>query len=325
MKTGFAALGGFLLAAVIACGITFYEAPLRVNDWRIRMHLRQQHVLSEYAEVDGYRIHYFEAQIPFTRHHGPNVPLVLIHGLGSRGEDWSGLIPTLAAKGFHVYALDLLGYGRSPKPDIQYTVSEQEKLVADFMDAVGVPHADVIGWSMGGWVALKLTLDHPEKVDRLVVYDSAGVYFPKTFDASLFTPNDIAGLDKLTGMLSPRPHGELPKFVSRDAIETLQANAWVIDRSVASMLSGHDLLDFRLHRITQPTLIVWGGADQLIPLSAGVEMHQKIAGSSMLVVDGCGHLAPQECARPVLKGTVDFLRANPPLVGVEREVAGTQK
>ncbi len=87
------------------------------------------------------------------------------------------------------------------------------------------------------------------------------------------------------------------------------------------MESGRDLMDFKLGEIHQPTLIVWGKLDQLIPLAAGEELHRKIAGSSMLIVDGCGHLTPGECWRPVLHGTLDFLTAQPPLLGVEKTVA----
>jgi pimeloyl-ACP methyl ester carboxylesterase len=244
-----------------------------------------------------------------------------VHGLGSRGEDWSGMIPTLAANGFHVYALDLLGYGRSSAPDVDYSIRLEEKTVADFMKAVKLDRADIGGWSMGGWVVLKLAVDHPDLVRRLVVYDAAGVYFPATFEGSLFTPSDRDGLFKLQQMLTPEPK-PMPGFIADAAIEKLQGSAWVLDRSVASMTGGKDLLDFQLHRIEKPTLIVWGSEDVLIPLAAGQTMHRKIPGSNMLVVDGCGHLAPSECSKPVTEGTVDFLKAVPPERGIERTVAG---
>jgi len=311
-----------LVVVGLVCGVTFYFQPLWVSDQMIRMHLRVQKVQSQYVEVDGYKIHYFEAVPPARlRVLGDGPPLVLIHGLGSRGEDWSGLIPTLAAHGFHVYAPDLLGYGRSSKPDVDYSIGLEEKTIVDFMKAVHLDRADVGGWSMGGWVALKLTIDHPEMVKRLVVYDSAGIYFPPTFDAELFTPTDSVGIARLTAMLTPHPK-PLPGFVTNAAVRKLQENGWVIRRSVRAMEGGKDLLDFQLHRIDRPTLIVWGGADQLIPLSVGEAMHQKIADSSMLIVDGCGHLAPGECSKPVLAGTLNFLQAYPPLKGWERTVPG---
>ena len=198
-------------------------------DQQIRFHLWRDGVKSEYVEAGGYRLHYFEA----SPAGGAGTPLVLVHGLGARGEDWAAMIPALAAQGFHVYVPDLLGYGRSPKPDVDYSISLEEQTVAQFMQAVHVPRADVGGWSMGGWVAMKLALDHPEMVDRLVVYDSAGVYFPATWEPELFTPVDLAGVRKLMAILSPKPR-PLPEFAAEAMrCESCRANAWVVQRSMS--------------------------------------------------------------------------------------------
>jgi pimeloyl-ACP methyl ester carboxylesterase len=285
-----------------------------VADQQIRLHLWREGVKSEYVEAGGYRLHYFEA-LPASGQAGK--PLVLVHGLGARGEDWSAMIPALAGQGFHVYVPDLLGYGRSPKPDVDYSISLQEETVAEFMRAMHVPRADVGGWSMGGWVVMKLALDHPEMVDRLVIYDSAGVYFPATWEPELFTPADIVGVKKLMALLSPKPR-PLPNFASEAALRKLERNAWVIRRSMTAMTSGRDLLDFRLQGISQPMLIVWGAQDDLIPLSAGEAIHKRVPQSVLNIVDGCGHLAPAECPRPVIEGTVEFLKAEPPMRGGEK-------
>ena len=307
---------------LLLAAATFLLEPLWVADNVVRYKLWRQHVRSETVEVEGNAVHYFEA-MPST---GPDAAgagrtLVLVHGLGSRGEDWSPLIASLAAAGFHVYVPDLLGYGRSAKPDVDYSITLEEELVANFMQALEIERADLGGWSMGGWIALKLAADRPELVDRLMVFDSAGVYFPPTFDVSLFTPTDAAGLSHLIAMLTPQPK-PLPGFASRAAISRLQENAWVVERSVHAMESGRDLMDFKLGEIRQPTLVIWGKLDQLIPLSVGEKIHHGVAGSSMLIVDGCGHLTPSECSKPVIRGMVDFLTAEPPLHGAEKTVAG---
>jgi pimeloyl-ACP methyl ester carboxylesterase len=307
-------IAAVVLIVALGAGLVFFENPLWVSDQNIRFRLWREHVHSKYVDAGGYRLHYFEAK-PTDGSDG--TPLVLIHGLGSRGEDWAELIPRLAAAGFHVYAPDLLGYGRSPRPDVNYSISLQEATVVQFLQAVHVAHADVGGWSMGGWVAMKLTLDHPEVVDRLVVYDSAGIYFPATFDASLFVPADEAGVRHLMAMLSPKP-AELPNFAAKAALRKLQSNGWVINRSVNAMVSGRDLMDFRLHNIRRPTLVVWGSADELIPLSVGERIHAGIPGSVLNVMEGCGHLAPAECWKPVLESTVSFMRAKPAMAGGER-------
>ena len=87
------------------------------------------------------------------------------------------------------------------------------------------------------------------------------------------------------------------------------------------MTNGRDLLDFRLHGITQPMLIVWGAQDELIPLSAGERIHKSVPQSVLNLVEGCGHLAPAECAGPVVEGTVEFLKSEPPMRGGEKTFA----
>jgi len=303
-----------LVLVAVAAGLIFYRYPLWVADQQIRFHLWREGVKSEYVEAGGYRLHYFEA-LPANGQEGR--PLVLVHGLGARGEDWAAMIPALAAQGFHVYVPDLLGYGRSPKPDVDYSISLEEQTVAQFMQAVHVPRADVGGWSMGGWIVMKLALDHPELVDRMVIYDSAGVYFPATWDSELFTPGDVVGVKKLIAMLTPKPR-PLPGFAAEAALRKLERNAWVIRRSMKAMTNGRDLLDFRLYQISQPMLIVWGAQDELIPLSVGEAIHKSVPQSVLDIVEGCGHLAPAECPRPVIEGTVDFLKAEPAMRGGER-------
>src|SRR3979490_700430 len=303
-----------LVLGVVAAGLIFYRYPVWVVDQQIRFHLWREGVKSEYVEAGGYRLHYFEAS---PGNGGGGMPLVLVHGLGARGEDWAAMIPALAAQGFHVYAPDLLGHGRSPKPDVDYSISLEEQTVVQFMQAMHVPRADVGGWSMGGWIVMKLALDHPEMVDRLAVYDSAGVYFPATWEPELFTPAVRVGVKKLRERLSPKPR-PLPNFAAEAALRKLEGNAWVVKRSMSAMTNGRDLLDFRLHGITQPMLIVWGAQDELIPLSAGERIHKSVPQSVLNIVEGCGHLAPAECPRPVIEGAVEFREARRPMRGGEK-------
>jgi pimeloyl-ACP methyl ester carboxylesterase len=296
-----------LFLLLFAGGLTFYLRPLWVNDQIVRYKLWREGVQSKYIEVDGYRIHYFEANPP----NGNGTPLVLIHGIGARGEAWAPDIAALAAQGFHVYVPDLLGYGRSPHPDVDYAISLEEKTVYDFMDALAIRNADIGGWSMGGWIAIRLTLDHPDRVHRLVVYDSAGIYFHPDFDGSLFAPSDAAGFATLRHTLSPL-ETKIPDFAVNAALDFLAENRWIIQRSFDAMENGRDLVDFRLRDMHTPTLIVWGSVDHLIPLSVGQQMHEEIPNSAMVTLTGCGHLAPAECPTPTIKATVDFLKAEPP-------------
>lgn len=307
-------LVGFLLLLVVVAGLVFYTNPLWVSDNVLRFKLWRQGVRSEYVDAGGYHVHYFEAKPA----QGEGTPLLLVHGLGARSEEWAKMIPAMAELGYHVYALDLPGYGRSSKPEgADYSIRMEEAAVVSFMQAVHLQHADIGGWSMGGWIVMKLALDHPGMVDRLAVYDSAGVYFPADFGSELFLPTDAAGVQRLLRALSPISRG-MPDFVVRDVLRKIALGGWVVSRSMASMFDGRELLDFKLHDIKQPTLVMWGSADRLIPLEAGRRIHAGIPNSVLAVVKGCGHLTPSECAVPVIEETDAFFKAQPPMQGGEK-------
>jgi len=225
----------------------------------------------------------------------------------------------LKRAGFHVYAPDLLGYGRSPKPgDSDYSIATQEQFVADFIQSIGLQKPDIGGWSMGGWIALKLALDHPDMVDRVVVYDPAGIKFDGSADrAMIFHPTTPDDVNKLQAMMEPEAK-PLPAFVANDALRVLQADGMVTDRSMAAMQTGKDALDTRLAGMTEPLLIVWGSLDRLIPLSAGETMHGLVPKSELDVVEGCGHLGPRVCSGREAAATADFLKANPAPAGLVR-------
>ena len=299
-------------------GGTFYWNPLWVNDQQIRYHLWRAGVRSQYVSVRGDRIHFFEAVPPDGT---PGKPLLLLHGLGSRGEDWAPLIPGLAAAGFHVYAPDLLGYGRSEKPQWPCcSVQVEEDVVLHFIQATGMARADsagrpapidLAGWSMGGWIAAKLALDDPAFIDRLVLYDSAGITIQPNFPRDAFVPTDAAGLARLMALLMPHPP-RLPGFVMRASLRRLKSNGRIVQQSMDSMQTGAGLLDTRLSEIRQPTLVMWGMADILIPPAVGEAMHREIPNSVFEGIAGCGHLAPSQCPRPVLEGTVSSSRRSLP-------------
>src|SRR5688500_16261649 len=120
----------------------------------------------QHVEVDGIDVAYVDSG-------GDGPPIVLVHGLSSSIGFWEYQVPTLA-RTHRVLALDLPGYGASGRPDAPCTPPWYADLVAGFMDAVGVPSAVVMGHSMGGQIALTLALDHPGRVEALVLSAPAG-------------------------------------------------------------------------------------------------------------------------------------------------------
>jgi len=313
MKT----LGRLLLGLVVlgaALGVTFYLRPLWVQLQATHLGLFLDRVQSNYVLTPEGRVHYYEAEPAVT---GGGTPLVLVHGLGDRAESWAPMLVRMKQAGFHVYALDLLGYGRSPKPgDSDYSIATQEKLVVDFIQALGLQRPDLGGWSMGGWIALRLALDHPDLVDRVAVYDSAGIRRQVGGGPGVFHPTTEADMQRLADLLEP--HGRpLPEFVLRDALRKFAGQQWVVDRGMQSMQTGRDLLDDRLPGLTEPLLIVWGADDRLLPVEVAQRLQALDPRAELDVVEGCGHLAPKDpgCDDRVAAATAAFLHTNPAPVG----------
>src|SRR5204863_3640946 len=138
------------------------------------------------------------------------------------------------------------------------------------------------------------------------------------FDSNLFHPTTTEQVQQLLAWLTPQA-SRIPNFVARDIIRELRPTRWVVDRAMKSMHTGADLLDDKLQSVQAPVLIVWGEQDILIPMACGETMRQKIPGSSLAIFDGCGHLAPVECADRILPVTLKFLQAEPVPIPSRRE------
>ena len=301
-----------IAVVVIALGGYVFWNPYWLIDHSVNLYLKEKGIQHKYVTVDGYNIHYLEAK---PAGGGPDKPLLLVHGLGARAADWAKVIPAMSAGGYHVYALDLLGYGQSPKPlEGDFSLDSEERITIGFLRALNIPKADVAGWSMGGWVALKLSLDHPEMVRRLMLYDSAGLYFVLDFPPSLFSPHDRESFEALMDKIEPDHRRiNIPAFVIPGMIRRFQVNQYIVQQTFASMLHGREILDFRVHNLKMPVLIVWGTEDHLTPLEMGLRLHDSVSQSVFLGVRKCGHLTAAECPEPVIDATLKFLNAEPPL------------
>lgn len=297
-------MAAVLLIMLVGC-TAFWFYPVWMIEQALSIFLWSHGIRSEYIAVDGHRVHYLVA--------GQGEPVVLIHGLGSRAEDWANLIPTFAKGGYRVYALDLLGYGKTDRPlGASYSIREEAALVQDFLDAKGLARVNLGGWSMGGWVALRVASDAPKRVERLMLFDSAGIRFDMRFPPDIFVPDTPEKLANLNSWLMSKPPS-IPAFLARDMLRTMSGHHWVIRRSVASMLTGNDLMDGKLSALKMPVLIVWGSEDRLIPAMSGIVMHQEIPQSVLAVFGGCGHLAPGQCADRIGPRTLEFLHSQSPI------------
>jgi len=290
------------IAVIVSVAAGFWERPLSYFNALTAVQMRLGGARSRYVTVAGHRLHYYVTG-PET---GP--PVVLVHGLGGRCEDWRNLAPYLVHAGFRVYMPDLPGYGRSDRPaDFSYSIPDEAQAVAGFMDALGLKQVELGGWSMGGWIAQYLAASRPERITRLVLFDSAGLNVAPAWNTELFTPVSAMELDQLDVLLMPHPPA-VPSFVAADILRVSRERAWVIHRALKSMLTGRDATDKLLPQLRMPVLIVWGELDHITPVDQAATMQRMVPQSQLDVIPNCGHLAPVQCADLIGPKVAEFLR-----------------
>jgi pimeloyl-ACP methyl ester carboxylesterase len=287
---------------IVLAGIGFWARP--VSYYNEAMYLREffSGVESRSVQVAGYRVHYLVE--------GPadGSVVVMVHGLGGSAEDWRNLVPYLVRAGYRVYMPDLPGYGRSEKPvEFSYSVRDEAEVVVGILDALGLKQVDLGGWSMGGGIVQHVAFRHPERVRKLMLFDSIGLDQKPVFDVRLFTPATPAEIDQLDALLYPHPH-RIPGFVARDILRISNRNAWVIHRALDSMSTRQDATDNMLPQLKMPVLIVWGNVDRLLPLELGETMHRLVPQSELVVTFGCGHMAPVQCTDRIGPKVAEFVK-----------------
>lgn len=293
------AISGAALFVAAAAG--FFEWPITYYDGFTGAAVWLRGFRSRWIKVNGYRLHYYVA--------GPEdgSPVVLIHGLGGRAENWRGLAPYFVKAGYRVFMPDLLGYGRSPMPEeFSYSVRDEAALMIAFMRTLGLGSVDLAGWSMGGWVAQLIAGQAPHQVRHLMLFDSAGLNVRPQWDPEIFSPSTPEQLELLQRILEPDPF-PIPGFLARSILRACESRNWVIRRAIHDMYSGHDVTEKLLPRLQMPVFIGWGEKDECISVQQAAQMHSLIPDSELHVLPGYGHLAPLDGARYLGPQAVSFL------------------
>ena len=240
---------------------------------------------------------------------GKGPALILVHGLGASLAIWGENITPLS-QGHTIYALDLPGHGKSEKPtQIDYGAPAGAHFLAGFMNTLGVGRATLIGNSAGGLITALCALTYPQRVERLVLVDSAGLgrqlpwflrFSSVPFLGELLqTPNVLNAKNMIRSIFyDPRP-------VDRDvATELMQArNLPHAKRSVLKAIrSGVNLRGLRrnmlvLHRlkdVSMPLLIIWGQEDRIVPVSHAYRAAEVLRDCKVHVIPRCGHWPQME-------------------------------
>jgi pimeloyl-ACP methyl ester carboxylesterase len=288
----------------------------REVDWLA--HLRQ-------VEVDGTPVNYVDmdsraqpaepaasrtadSRASRTAGDGDLEPIVFVHGLGGQWQNWLENIPR-AAQERRVIALDLPGFGLTPMPRDGITISGYGRCVDAVCDKLGLGRVDMVGNSMGGFVAAEVAIQVPERIDQLVLVSAAGIASADVAKAPIMTIGRVMSAiathtvvgDRFLASHPKSRHGSLilvarhPSRLKADlAYEGFFKGAGkpgFLEALKASM--NYDFRD-RLPEIRQPTLIVWGENDSIIPVRDAHEFERLIPDSRKVVMKETGHVPMAE-------------------------------
>lgn len=253
----------------------------------------------------------FGAKINYVEAGDPSKPtVILVHGLGGSVQNWAFTIPALS-QSYHVFALDQVGFGKSDRPMLKYRVGTYVDFLDKFMSELKIDKATLVGNSMGGWVSAWMAIKYPNRVEKLVLADAAGlkpsaIDLAQVYSLNYSTRDEVRALQKLVFYNSAL-------FASDAAVDQSMAlrvsanDGYTIGSLIESIRRDEDFLNGRLGEIKKPTLIIWGKQDGLIRLADGEQFKRDIAGSELVIFDQCGHVPMVEKAADFNKTVLAFL------------------
>ena len=276
-------------------------------------HVLTEDATSKFIDANGVRVHYHDA--------GSGTPLVLIHGGGPGAGGWSNYSRNLEplSKHFRVICPDLPGFGRSDmKPVGSAMPGWYAEVMADFLRALGLEKAHFIGNSLGGMVTLKLALEHPEMVDKMVLMGTGGSLpvfstFPTEGIKTLlfFYDGEGPSLKRLKGFINQFVYD--PSQLTDELLEQRMKVALdprIVEnppmRPNPKVPLDELWRDVRLTKLPHETLMIWGREDRVMPLDMAFPLLKQIPRARLFVMPQCGHWAQWEHAEEFNRVATDF-------------------
>ena len=284
--------------------------------------------MTELADITlhGHRLSY--------RRGGSGPLLILVHGITNSSASWEPVLGLLE-RDFTVLAPDLLGHGDSAKPRGDYSLGANASLLRDFMVALGHDCATLVGHSLGGGIAMQMSYQFPERVERLVLVSSGGLGREVT---AVLRAIALPGAEYILPLLASEPlvgagskvGGLMEKIGLRmgaDITALWQGLASLRDISArrAFVHTARSVIDLGGQRIDAtdklylaaaiPTLIMWGHRDPVIPAEHGVRAHELMPGSRLELFERAGHFPHHDEPIAFAAALADFVATTEPSRG----------
>jgi pimeloyl-ACP methyl ester carboxylesterase len=300
-----------LLGLLLLVAIAFLWTPDRSVD---ELKARWAPAPSRFIDVAGMSVH--------VRDEGPRddpSPIVFLHGTSASLHTWDGWAHELSAKR-RVVRLDLQGFGLTgPAADGDYTLASDVRFVNALLAKLGIAHCVLVGNSFGGTVSILTALANPGRVDKLVLVDSGGYplaseSMPIGFRIAMTPVLNRVALKLMTrGVIEASlrdsygdPSKITPELVDRYyEINLREGNRHALVERFRQV--PHEEIEEEIGKVTIPTLIVWGGRDNLLPPAHAERFHRAIPGSRVVMFDDLGHVPQEEDPQRTVAAVKAFL------------------
>ena len=270
---------------------------------------------SSFIPVDGMDVHYRDEGDP-----ADSIPIVLIHGTASSLQTFDAWADSMK-KSYRVVRMDLPAFGLTgPFPDHNYSMAHYTAFLKDFLTALKIKKCVLAGNSLGGEIAWNFTLEQPAMVTKLILIDAAGYPLHSKSVPIAFQMARIPVIRNLFSYVTPR-------FLVKASVENVYfdqskvTNA-LVDRYFELTLRKGNRRAFvdrlntspdtsaykNISNIQQPTLVLWGANDLLIPVENAYQFHASLPNDTLVILNHSGHVPMEESPVESLKPIMDFLK-----------------
>ena len=254
-------------------------------------------------EIDGNTIRYVEEG-------NSTKNLLLIHGLGASAERWEHVIPQFA-KNYRVLVPDLIGFGLSDKPLVDYTTDYLSDFIRKFLKKLNIDSVIIIGSSLGGQIGAEFTYQNNSMVKKLVLISPSGIMKHSTpaLDAYVMAalyPSDSSASNAFQIMSGSK---NIDKKTIKGFVQRMKLpNAKMAFMSTLLGLKDAEIISEKLVSIKSPTLIIWGENDPIIPIKYAQSFVSEIDDCRFVKMENCGHTPYVESPDKFYKIVSDFLK-----------------
>jgi pimeloyl-ACP methyl ester carboxylesterase len=254
-------------------------------------------------EIDGNAIRYIEEG-------NSKENLLLIHGLGASAERWEHVIPQFA-KNYRVLVPDLIGFGLSDKPLVDYTTDYLSDFIRKFLKKLNINSVSILGSSLGGQIGAEFTYQNNSMVEKLVLISPSGIMKHSTpaLDAYVMAalyPSDSSASNAFQIMSGSK---NIDKKTIKGFVQRMKLpNAKMAFMSTLLGLKDAEIISEKLVSITSPTLIIWGENDPIIPIKYAQSFVSEIDDCRFVKMENCGHTPYVESPDEFYKIVSDFLK-----------------